>query len=158
MENFEETKPELLESEEPVTLMVSEDIRSYIYDTAKWSRFLSVVGFIFSALIAISAFSVAAILGSLQASMPNNPLLQLGSGGITAIYLVIAFLQFYPSLLLFKFSSAANQAVLYGDQASLTAAMSKLKSFFKFFGVLTIAFIVFYIVTILLSIMMLASR
>ncbi|MDO7743060.1 MAG: hypothetical protein MUP99_04775, partial [Pedobacter sp.] len=86
MENFEETKPELLENEEPVTLMVSEDIRSYIYDTAKWSRFLSVVGFIFSALIAISAFSVAAILGSLQASMPNNPLLQLGSGGITAIY------------------------------------------------------------------------
>lgn len=154
MDDFEEIKPELQESENEFTLSVSEDVRSFIYETAKWTKFLSVIGFIFSALIAVSAFSVAAIMGSMESAMPNNPLMKMGAGGITVLYLVIALLQFYPSLLLYKFSSAANQAVLYGDQESLSIAMGKLKSFFKFWGILTIVFIAFYILMIIGAIML----
>jgi hypothetical protein len=136
-------------------LWISEDIRSYIYDTAKWTKFLSVVGFVFSAMIALSAFGTAAFLGTLAKVSPGNPLVQIGSTVLTVVYLLIALLQFYPSFLLFKFSSAATLAVLYADQTSLSVAMSKMKSFFKFWGVITIVFISFYIlmmVTVILGV------
>jgi len=152
MDNFEEIKPELIESEEADTLWVSEDVRSYIYEASKWTKFLSIVGFVFTAMIAISAFSAGAVLNSLAMLSPENPLVKMGSAAVTVLYLLFALLYFYPSFLLFRFSNAASQAVLYADQASLGAAMSKLKSFFKFWGILTIVFIIFYILGIIFAV------
>ncbi|WP_442590533.1 DUF5362 family protein [Pedobacter sp. AW31-3R] len=148
MDNFDEIKTERDENEEVDALWISEDIRSYIYDTAKWTRFLAIVGFVFSALVAISAFSVDAIFSSIAAANPGNPLLQLNPMVLTVMYLLFALVIFYPSFLLFKFSSSANQAVLFADQPSLTVAMNKLKSYFKFWGIMTIIVIGFYVLAI----------
>jgi hypothetical protein len=152
MDEFEEVKPDFQQEEEVDALWISEDVRSYLYETAKWTKFLSVVGFVFSALTAITAFGASAVLNSLATVSPDNPMLKIGSSAITIIYLLLALMQFYPSFLLFKFATGANQAVLYGDQASLSAAMSKLKSFFKFWGILTILFIAFYILMMLFAV------
>jgi len=157
MDDFEETKPESPVEEEVDALWISEDVRSYIYDMAKWTKFLSVVGFIFSALIVISAFSTAAFLNTIATVSPGSPLVQIGATTLTIIYLLIALLQFYPSFLLFKFSTAAMQAVLYADQPSLGIAMAKLKSFFKFWGVLTIIFIAFYAMMIVMAVVVAAG-
>lgn len=146
MDNFEETTPE---NEQPAeVLFLTEDIRSYIYMTARWARFLAVTGMIFAVLTAFTALSAGAVLASLNASNPGNPLSGLSSTALTAFYLLLAGLQFYPSFQLYKFSTAANQAVLYLDQASLSAAMEKLKSFFKFWGILVMTFIALYILMI----------
>ncbi|MBB5639132.1 hypothetical protein HDF26_005380 [Pedobacter cryoconitis] len=148
MDNFEEIKPELQEDAEVDALWITEDIRSYIYDAAKWTRFLSIVGFVLTAMFVMSAFSVGAMLSTLGTTMPGNPMLKLGSTVWTVIYLLFALLQFYPSLLLYKFSKSATQAVLFADQPSLGEAMGKLKSFFKFWGILTIVIIALYILMI----------
>jgi hypothetical protein len=132
-------------------LIITEDIRSYIYESAKWTKFLSIVGFIFSAFTLLFAFGSGAFLTTLASVEPNNPLLQLGPGFIMALFTVLAILYFYPSLILFNYSSAAKNAVLYADQEGLNQAMSKLKSFFKFWGILMIIFISFYIIAIILS-------
>ncbi|SDM41387.1 hypothetical protein [Pedobacter antarcticus] len=151
MDNFEEIKPQHQEEEEEVNaIWVTEDVRSYLYDMAKWARFLSIVGFVFSAMVAMSAFSAGAIISTLSAVSPANPLLKMGAAGFTVFYLLIALIQFYPSLMLFKFSKAANTAVLYADQPSLGVAMGKLKSFFKFCGIITMVVIGFYIMMILM--------
>ncbi|MCD0489220.1 DUF5362 family protein [Pedobacter sp. MC2016-14] len=138
--------------EQSETLIITEDIRSYIYDTAKWTRFLAVIGFVFSAFTAMFAFSAPGILSTLATVEPTNPLLQLGSEALMLIFLIFALLYFYPSLLLFNFASAAKNAVLYADQEGLSTAMNKLKSFFKFWGVLMMVLILFYLFAILLSI------
>lgn len=151
MENFDEIKPVLQEEEDEVNaLWVTEDVRSYLYEMAKWTRFLAVVGFVFSTIIAITAFSAGALLSAISAVSPTNPLLKLGSAGLTIFYLLIAFIQFYPSLMLYKFSKAATTAVLYADQTSLDLAMAKLKSFFKFCGIVTLIIISLYIMMILM--------
>ena len=153
MGDFEETKPEFQEEEEVGSLWITEDVRSYIYDMAKWARFLSIVGFVFSAMIVLSAFSTGALMTGLAASSPGNPLLALGATGLTIIYLLVGLIQFYPSFLLYKFSTAAMQAVLFADQEGLSTAMAKLKSFFKFWGILTIVFLVFYILAVIAAVM-----
>ncbi|HKG06765.1 MAG TPA: DUF5362 family protein [Pedobacter sp.] len=153
MDNYEEKKPEETSSEETAreALIITEDIRSYIYETAKWTNFLSIIGFILTALMVISAFTVGPIMSSLGSAMgPGGAMLsKLGGGFITVLYLFIALFYFYPSLLMYKYASAGKTAVLYGDQPSLSIAMGKMKSLFKFWGILTIIIIIFYILAII---------
>jgi len=151
MENIEDTEPIEEAAEEHEQLVVTEEIRSYIYETAKWTRFLSVIGFLFAALMALTAFSATAIMETLQVSAPGNPMAQLGATFLTVYFLCVSLMLFYPSFLLFKFSNAANTAVLYGDQENFTVAMKKLKSVFKFWGVVTIVIMAVYILGILLT-------
>lgn len=148
MEEFEETQPDHTEAE---TLIITEDIRSYIYETAKWAKFLSIIGFIFCVLIIILALSLPAIL-SAMATVGKNPLMGVASGVISAIYIVFALLYFYPSLMLFKYANSAKKAVLFLDQTSLGEAMSKMKSFFKFWGIMTITIIGLYAAIFLVGI------
>lgn len=152
MDNLEETNQERIAELSQQPLVITEDIRSYLYDTAKWTKFLSIVGFVITALVAMMGFGAGAFVAVLAKMSPGNPLAAMGSGFLTVYFLVIALLYFYPSLLLFKHSNAANKAILYGDQDSLADAMVNLRSFFKFWGILMIVLISFYILTIILFI------
>lgn len=148
MEEFEETQPDHTEVE---TLIITEDIRSHIYETAKWAKFLSIIGFIGCVFIIIIALSLPAILSAMSA-MGKNPMVGVATGVLSAVYIIFALVYFYPSLMLFKYANSAKKAVLFLDQESLGEAMSKMKSFFKFFGILTIAILGLYAVVFLLSI------
>jgi hypothetical protein len=138
-------------------LVITEDIRSYIYESARWTKFLAVVGFVLSAFTVIGAFGAGAFLDQMATLQPGNPLLQLGPGFITVLFLAVALLYFYPSLLLFSYSSAAKAAVLYANQEGLNIAMSKLKAFFKFWGILMMVLISFYVVLILFGTLLTAG-
>ncbi|MBB2145419.1 hypothetical protein GM921_07985 [Pedobacter sp. LMG 31464] len=150
MENLEETT----ETHEQTTLVVSEEIRSYIYEIAKWAGFLAIVGFVFTGIMIIGAFTIGAAMNtSPEIMLMAGPLGKFGSIFFTVICLVYAFAVFYPSLLLFKYSTKAKHGVLYGEQGSLNDALSKLKSLFKYWGILTIIFISLYVLAIISSIM-----
>ena len=139
MEDFENEVPQ------EVKLIVTEEMRSYIYDITRWAKFLAIVGFAFAALLVLVSFSIPSLLGS-------NPALAkqfgtMGSGGstaITIIYLVLGLFYFYPSMLLFRISKNGKQGVLFGNQEGLNTAMQNVKSLFKFWGIITIAVIVGY--------------
>jgi len=154
MDNYEEKQPEetapVEHEDEMEALIITEDIRSYIYETAKWTHFLSIVGFILTGLMVVSAFTVGPLMSTIGNAMgPGGALIsKLGGGFITVLYLFIALFYFYPSLLMFKYSRSAKTAVLFADQPSLSIAMSKMKSLFKFWGIFTIVIIAFYILAI----------
>jgi len=154
MEEIYEDKSEQNQQPEPVLLTISEDIRSFIYESSKWTRFLSIIGFVFTGLMVMLSLSVGAIMTSMNSMVgaQNNPYAALGSGFLTVLLLISAAIYFYPSFILFKFSSAAKQAVLYGDQESLSEAMKKMKSFFKFWGILIIVLLGFYALAIISAI------
>ena len=150
MEENEQLLPEATNE----SLVISEDIRSYLYESAKWTKFLSIVGFVFTALMVLLSLSVGSLMTAMNTAVgeQHNPYAALGSGMLTVILLLSAVLYFYPSFLLFKFSNATKQGVLYGDQESLNAGLSKLKSFFKFWGVLMIVILGFYALALLFGI------
>lgn len=136
----------------PVKLVVSEVIRSHIYETTKWTKFLGIAGFVFSAFIMLAALSIGAVLNTPQVSQALGPLASLGQVGIFMIYAVIAVLYFYPSLLMYKFSSKARQGILYGDQLALEESMEKIKQIFKFYGIITLVIVVIYLMIFLFAI------
>ena len=133
-------------------LVVSEDMRSYIYDMAKWANFLAIVGFVISGFLILTSFTIGSAMRTdpkLAAAMAAS---RLSPIGITVFCLVYAFAVFYPSLLMFKYASKAKLGVLYGEQASLDEAFGKMKSLFKFWGIITIALLSLYIVFIVIGI------
>ncbi|MDQ7947297.1 MAG: DUF5362 family protein [Pedobacter sp.] len=146
MENQDQESGQPLQTQ----LVVTEEMRSYLYDMARWSSFLAIVGFVFAGITIVGAFTIGA-------AMETNPQLaqMLGEFGalgkiiFTVFNLVVAFAIFYPSLLLFKYAAHAKVGVLYGEQANLNEAFSKLKSLFSFWGILTIICIGLYFLMIL---------
>jgi hypothetical protein len=154
MEEIHDNTSDQNQQPEPVLLTITEDVRSFIYESAKWTKFLSIVGFVFTGFMILLSLSVGAIMASMNSMVgaQNNPYAAMGSGFLTVMLLIFAGIYFYPSFILFKFSNAAKQAVLYGDQESLSIAMGKLKSFFKFWGILFIVLLAFYALAILSAI------
>ncbi|MES2457110.1 MAG: hypothetical protein V4594_16270 [Bacteroidota bacterium] len=158
MDNFEEVKPEengeFGQEQEAAPLLVSEDLRSHIYEMARWARILAIVGFVFSGFMVLASFSAPAIIDSVSQTMgeKNNPYAAIGSTGMMIAILLFALLYFYPSLMLFRFSNLSKSGVLYGDQDNLIAGMSALKSFFKFIGIVTLAVVVSYGLIVFLAI------
>ena len=146
---------ENLDEKETEVLIITEDIRSYIYETAKWANFLSIVGFILTAFTVMFSFTIGSfmtIMNTVLGGEANNPYAALGTPVLTVLCLLVALIYFYPSLVLFKYANSAKKAVLYADQDTLSIAMSKMKSFFKFWGILTIVILTFYALSILFAI------
>ena len=51
MDNLEETNEGISMEYPEKPMVITEDVRSYLYDISKWTRFLSIIGFVFTALI-----------------------------------------------------------------------------------------------------------
>ena len=138
MENQEETN----EIPQETKLVVSEEMRSHFYEIAKWANFLAIIGFVVAGFTIISAFTVGAVISTNpQMSAMASKMGPGASVAFTIAFLIVAFAIFYPSLLLFKYATKAKLGVLYGEQASLNEAMGKLKSIFKYWGIITIIYI-----------------
>ncbi len=143
-EKFEDS-----ENQKHPQLIVTEDMRSYFYDMAKWANFLGIVGFVISAFMLMAALTIGPTLNA-------NPemakmLGQLGAMDGTTfsiVFLIYGFAIFFPSLLMVRYASKAKHGVLYGEQTSLNEGIAKLKSLFKYFGVLALIFIAIYLLTL----------
>mgnify|MGYP003582565675 CR=1 FL=1 len=146
---FQET-----ENQKYPQLIVTEDMRSYIYDMAKWANFLGIVGLVIAAFMLMAALTIGPTINA-------NPemakmLGQLGAMDGTTfsiVFLIYGLAIFFPSLLMLRYASKAKHGVLYGEQESLDQGMAKLKSLFKYFGVLTIIFIGLYLLTLVSAVL-----
>ena len=129
-------------------LQVDQQSISYLGETARWAKFLAIVGFVLCGVMIVFALFAGTILSTFS-RMGNTDALTstLGLGGafISLIYIVIALLYFFPCLYLFNFSNKMQSALRNNDQTNLNAAFSNLKACFKFVGILTIVFLSFYL-------------
>lgn len=150
----EQTQFEQLENQKNPQLIVTEDMRSYFYDMAKWANFLGIIGFVISAFMLMAALTIGPTINA-------NPemakmLGQLGAmdgATFSIVFLIYGFAIFFPSLLMVRYAAKSKQGVLYGEQASLNEGIAKLKSLFKYFGVLAIIFIGLYLITLISAVL-----
>lgn len=127
---------------ENTTLYVDNTGQQYLKETAKWARFLAIVGFVLTGVIVLAALFAGSLLGALSASAPE--LAFFPTAGITITYLFVAGLYFFPCLFLLQSSSKLTQALQSGSNEDLTLAFEKLKNFFRFVGIMTLVIISLY--------------
>lgn len=121
-------------------LQVDPQSNAYLAETAKWAKFLAIIGFIMCALIALAGLFAGTMLSSLSDGMGMPGL------GVAAsvMYILFALLWFFPCLYLYRFSVRTQTALRNNEQQSLTAGLMNLKSYFKFVGILTLIIIAIY--------------
>lgn len=129
-------------------ITINSEAKSFLKETAKWSFFLAIIGFIGIAfLVILGAFS-SLIFGALpQASqVPFNLGLVL-----TIVYLVFAVIYFFPVYYLLQFSSKMKKALATKNDETLADAFKALKSHYKFIGVFVIITLSLYVLLIVVG-------
>ena len=123
-------------------LQIDQQTFSYFSESAKWAKFLAIVGFVYCALLIILALFAGAVLATMMPMMGagagGEGAAAIGGGFITVFYLLIALVYFFPCLYLYKFASQMQLAIGHNDATKMQSSVKNLKSFFKFFGIITI--------------------
>jgi hypothetical protein len=134
-------------------LTIDPQSKRFLSETAKWGRFLSIIGFILCVLIAVLgvyfAMKLSEVSGAFSEFGGGSPMSSLGPA-VAVVYILFAVLYFFPCLYLYRFSNQMVLALGSDDQITMTNAFENLKSVFKFFGILTIIILSIYLLSLLL--------
>ena len=134
------------------TLKITPEIKEYLFTTARWGKFLSIVGFVFMAIFALMGI----FFGTIIANLPGSTSDAFGQSPFIGFipYMYPLFADFYtiPIYFLYKFSTQLKKALQTDDQQSLSNSFSFLKKHYKFIGVLTAIIIGIYAFFLLIAI------
>jgi len=125
--------------------------RSYLLETAKWSKFLAILGFVMIGLFVVLAIGIGFFMGSQFDAIMGGASV-MGSIGIAAMYLLIALLYFFPILYLYRFATQMRAAIDNNNQGALDQSFGNLKSCFKFMGIMMLVIIIFYALMLIFGI------
>ncbi|MHA4846999.1 hypothetical protein ACX0G7_22725 [Flavitalea antarctica] len=131
----------------------------FLREVAKWSKFLSIVGFVGMGL----AMLFLIFAGSFSSTILNNPAYggsnSMYAGSFFQIVFLGAFMliYFFPCLYLFRFATKMQVALRNNDQDTLNASFENLKSCFKFIGIFTIVILSIYALALLVGLFALGS-
>ncbi|MDG1039851.1 MAG: hypothetical protein P8H13_09600 [Polaribacter sp.] len=128
-------------------LKLNESAIGFLKETAKWANFLAIMGFVGIVLMVLIAF----FMGTLFTALPNADELPYAGPIMIITYLIVAFLYFFPILYMYRFATKMKVALNRNNQEVLNDALMNLKSHYKFIGILTIVFLAFYTVILLLG-------
>ncbi len=119
--------------------------RAYLLETAKWARFLAIVGFVFIGLMIIAGIFMGSIMGSAMGAAGDMGMAgMMGGGAMTVLYILLAALYFFPTLYLYRFATQTRAALSGTGGGDVTQGLGNLKSTFKFMGILMIVIIALY--------------
>jgi Family of unknown function (DUF5362) len=131
-------------------LQIDHQSSAYLSETAKWTKFLSILGFIFCGLIVIIAIFFGSYISSTFSKYETAGARSAGSV-VIFVYVLIALIYFFPCLYLFNFSNKMQIGLKNNDQEQLNLSFKNLRSCFKFLGILTIVILGFYLLVLIFA-------
>ncbi|QNM86517.1 hypothetical protein H9W90_05200 [Polaribacter pectinis] len=129
-------------------LTLTSSAKSFLRETAKWCKFLSILGFVFVGIMIIASF----FIGSLYNNMPQAQGMPFDFRAMmTGMYLVLGLIYIFPIYYLYQFSVKMKKALISKDDEVLAKAFEMLKSHYKFVGVLAIILLSLYVLAIVIG-------
>ncbi len=124
------------------TVHVSEASVKYLFETAKWAKFLAIVGFISLALLILIGLITSLLLGNIMEEMAP----EIASFGFIGLfYIILAAIFVFPTWYLYQFSIKMIRALSGAGQVEFENALLNQKSLFKFMGIYTIVMLALYV-------------
>jgi hypothetical protein len=127
---------------------LGEQAKAHLQEASKWAVFLSILGFIGIGLMIILSFTI----GSVLSNLPLGTLGGFSPQFFSYFYLIFAGIYFIPVFYLFQFGSKTKTALINNDTDLLTFGLKKLKSHYKFIGILAVVSIGLYFLLILFGV------
>lgn len=126
-------------------LQVDHQASAYLGETARWARFLAIVGFIFCAFfVLIAIFAGSLFAGAFGRLGGIGGMGAIGGVMLSFFYFALAVLCFFPCLYLYHFASKMQIALRNNVQEELNQSFRSLKSCYRFLGILMIILLGFY--------------
>ncbi|MDR1792824.1 MAG: DUF5362 domain-containing protein [Bacteroidales bacterium] len=140
--------------------------QSYLKETAKWAKFLGIVGFIGAGFYLLFGLFSRLILKLLFANVGNVTGLPPMYGGmsitsLSIIYffygIIAAAITFIVAWYLFQFARKAKEALATSDENAMEFSHKNLNTYFKIRGILTIIMLSFLALSLLLCMVVLIA-
>jgi phosphoglycerol transferase MdoB-like AlkP superfamily enzyme len=121
------------------SLFSNSEMIEYLRETAKWGKFLAIVGYIGMGFMVLGGLFF--MLGMSQLNIPN---MESSMMGIGVVYLCLGALYYFPVTYLYNFSVKMTQGINSEDTNTFVDGFQNLKSLFKFMGIFTIVILSLY--------------
>ncbi len=147
-----------METNQPLFSLQIDDIsNSYLTETARWAKFLAIVGFVLCAIVVLGGVFAAFFAGSVMfgrggSDEINSAFAGVAGGAMLIFYILIAILYFLPCLYLYRFAGRMQEALRVNDQGLLNSSFENLKSCFKFIGILTVVLVSIYALVLVFAV------
>lgn len=122
--------------------------KEFLKETAKWTKFLAILGFVGIGLMVLVSLVMLFAPSSL---MSNGDFPFGGKIFMMLLYLAFAVLYYFPISYLYQFSEKTKKAIENNDNNAIRDAFEFLKSHYKFMGILTIILLSFYAIMIFIG-------
>jgi hypothetical protein len=131
--------------------------RGHLIETAKWARFLAIVGFVCITIFALIAiFAGSYITTMFSKAGPYNELGSDFTAGMTItfiiFYICVALIVFLAYLFLYRFAVNMRGALRENSQDLLNRSFQNLKILYRYWGILTLIGIALYAIFFLFAI------
>ena len=135
--------------------------KSHLQETARWGKFLSIVGFILCGLIAVFGIFFSTILSSIASRSQGFEGTSFNTTSLGAamafVYIIFGVIYFFPCLFLFRFATQMKAALNANEQDRLNAAFQNLKSLFRYVGIITIIILAIYGLVLVIALLGIAA-
>lgn len=142
---------DLIQKTESSSLFSDNEIKKYLLETAKWGKFLAIMGYIgiaFLILLGIFMMLGFSFLGLSKWSHTASSVGSFSFVGVGLLYIIMALIYLLPTKYLYRFSEQMKNGLNLNNSASVTSSFSNLKSLFKFLGIFTIVILSIYVLII----------
>ena len=132
-------------------LSLSTEDTANLRKAGKWGRFLGVVSMVFLGLAILAFIGFGA---TMLATMGLNEQAGIPAGATTFLiifYVAVFVFSFYMVYLLYKFGTAAIEAVDRHDQLAMTKSFASLGRMLKIYGIITVIYLGFMALSLVLA-------
>ncbi|WP_148661283.1 DUF5362 family protein [Flavisolibacter tropicus] len=131
--------------------------KAHLSETAKWARFLSVVGFVLLGLFLLGGIAVSLYSERPLNNYGGNAAFSAYGVGMSFILLFTGVIWFFPLLFLYRFASRMKTALNGNDQNALNTSFQNLKICFRYVGIITIIILALYALLLVFAIVGVAA-
>jgi len=135
-------------------LSIDPNSRMHLAETARWTRFLAITGFVFIGLMIVYGIVMSVVINKAMSRYSNDfgsPYSSTFSFVMIIYMLIIGVIYFFPCLFILRFSNFMREALHTDDQDKLTSAFQNLKITVRYLGILAIIGLVLFAIIILVA-------
>jgi hypothetical protein len=114
----------------------------FLQESAKWSKFIAIIGFIGIGLMVLVSLFMAIGFSAMSAStMPELP---FPMSVFSILYVLFAAIYFFPVYYLYQYATKTSAALHSKNKQLLADGLENLKSHHKFLGIFTLIIVSLY--------------
>ncbi len=119
---------------------VDEIAYGHLKETAKWGKFLGLLGFVLSGLLALVGIFAGSMITTLM-ERSGSTAGPVGAGTLTMIYIIGALIYFFMSLYLYRFAVKMQAALNTTNQETFNESLSNLRMLYRMMGIIMIIYL-----------------